>query len=108
RIGPYGSYHVVNKLFNSRPVGFSWQTDAWSHRLFDSRAHIHQLIGTLWIDGVDCDRDIVTVNDFSWKKGASQVNPPTLQVDRQNPGWNVRVVREILRLGDYRDGHEVP
>lgn len=42
RVGGYGGYHTIKRLFDGSLITYGWQTRAWSGGLWDGRAHLRQ------------------------------------------------------------------
>jgi glycoside hydrolase-like protein len=57
RVGVYGGYHVVKRLFDAGLVTHAWQTYAWSGGAWDHRAMLRQFSNDHTIAGVSCDFD---------------------------------------------------
>lgn len=64
-VGVYGSYLTVKTLLDSELVFYAWQTYAWSHGQWDSRAQLRQIInGTPKLNGIVCDTNESMQDDF--------------------------------------------
>lgn len=57
RVGVYGGFDVVKRLFNAGLVTHAWQTYAWSGGAWDHRAMLRQFSNDHTIAGVSCDFD---------------------------------------------------
>lgn len=55
RVGGYGTYWTVDRLFNAGLVHFGWQTSAWSGGRWDPRAQLQQYA---YRDAFDWDRAV--------------------------------------------------
>lgn len=50
RMGAYGGYGVIKHLFDSGRIKYGWQTYAWSHGQWDSRAQLRQTLNGSTVD----------------------------------------------------------
>jgi hypothetical protein len=57
RIGVYGDYYVVGRLFDAKLIDDAWQTYAWSGGQWDPRANMRQTLNGVSIGGQDADLD---------------------------------------------------
>lgn len=57
--GVYGGYRVVKYLLDHGVAHHAWQTYAWSSGRWDSRALVRQYSNGHYVDGVDCDYDVM-------------------------------------------------
>lgn len=64
QVGIYGGYWSVSRALDHGTARWAWQTDAWSGGNLDPRANIHQRIGFVWVDGVECDQNQALTADF--------------------------------------------
>lgn len=64
RTGAYGGFSTINWLFNARKIRWGWQTYAWSHGRWDSRAQLRQVKNEIRVDGGRCDRDEAWASDY--------------------------------------------
>lgn len=55
RIGGYGGYWAVKRLFDAGLISYGWQTYAWSGGQLDPRTHIQQWKNGVNIGGLSCD-----------------------------------------------------
>jgi hypothetical protein len=57
RVGAYGGYWVIKRLFDTGRITFGWQTQAWSGTNVDPRIHILQIndAGYAYVGGTQCD-----------------------------------------------------
>jgi hypothetical protein len=53
RVGGYGGYYVIKRLFDHGKIKWGWQTYAWSGGQWDPRAQIRQVKNGQWNDTVD-------------------------------------------------------
>jgi len=68
RTGAYGSYGVVSRLFDANKISWGWQTYAWSHGKWESRAQLRQIQNDAKVAGADCDLDQSQASDFGqWR-----------------------------------------
>ena len=73
RVGAYGSYGVVKRLFDAHKITFGWQTYAWSYGSWDPRAQFRQVNNGAACGG-GCDIDQAVATDFGqW--GAAPARP---------------------------------
>jgi hypothetical protein len=77
RVGIYGSYYVVQRCLNHGTARWAWQTMAWSGGQVDPRAHLVQRIGSVVVDGVECDVNEALRPDFG--------QHPTIPRRRESP-----------------------
>ncbi|MEV6963782.1 DUF1906 domain-containing protein, partial [Hamadaea sp. NPDC051192] len=64
RVGAYGGYYVIKRLFDAGKITWGWQTYAWSGGSWDSRAQLRQVQNGITVDGADCDRNEARAADF--------------------------------------------
>lgn len=64
RVGIYGGFWPVSRALDNGTAAWAWQTGAWSGGNVDSRIHIYQRIGTVVVDGVQCDVNEARQIDF--------------------------------------------
>ncbi|MEU8331549.1 glycoside hydrolase domain-containing protein [Micromonospora sp. NPDC048839] len=64
RVGAYGGYYVIKRLFDAGKIRWGWQTYAWSSGQWDSRAQLRQVENGVSIGGADCDRNEAWAIDF--------------------------------------------
>lgn len=70
RVGAYGGYYVIKRLFDAGKIAWGWQTYAWSGGNWDSRAGLRQVKNGITVDGADCDRNEAHRADFGqWGNG---------------------------------------
>jgi hypothetical protein len=78
RVGAYGGYWVVKRLFDDGKIAFGWQTYAWSGGNWDPRAQLRQVHNDVSVAGGDCDIDQAMALDFGqW--GVGPTAPPALE-----------------------------
>jgi len=76
RTGAYGSYRVLQYLFNVGAIAWGWQTYAWSGGLWELRAHIQQYQNGMVMAGANVDYDRSIKSDFGqWQTGGSMGVP---------------------------------
>jgi hypothetical protein len=79
RVGGYGGYWAVKRLFDAGLISLGWQTVAWSGGQRDTRAQLYQTAGTVPVGGADLDIHEGTAADFGqWLPGPAPAHP-TLQ-----------------------------
>jgi hypothetical protein len=59
RTGAYGGIFTISTLFNSKLIGYGWQTYAWSGGRWDGRAQLQQ-----WLNGNSFDYDRAVAPDY--------------------------------------------
>lgn len=65
RTGVYGGYYAVKRALDAGLVSWAWQTAAWSGGQVDKdRINLFQRIGTVPVDGVDCDVNEARTDEF--------------------------------------------
>jgi hypothetical protein len=62
RVGAYGGYSLIKRLFDGGKITWGWQTYAWSYGQWDGRAQVRQVQNG--IEGGSCDKDEATAVDF--------------------------------------------
>lgn len=104
RVGIYGGFWPVSRALNNNTATWAWQTAAWSGGNREPRAHIYQRIGTVTVNGIECDvNEALILPDFgqhpvsatsrSRRRDPSMELPPTSsRIDKQVPtdvvdGW---------------------
>lgn len=53
KLGVYGGYYVVKRLFDAQLINYGWQTYAWSGGQWDPRAQLRQTLNGQWSGQVD-------------------------------------------------------
>lgn len=74
RTGGYGGYWAIKRLFDAGLITYGWQTLAWSGGQIDPRIHLLQRLGTVVVDGVECDVDEAKKSDFG-QNGVTMTSP---------------------------------
>ncbi|HZU00838.1 MAG TPA: glycoside hydrolase domain-containing protein [Ktedonobacteraceae bacterium] len=73
RTGAYGSYAVLQYLFNAGAIRWGWQTYAWSNGLWEPRAQLQQYANRQTLAGASVDYDRATVSDYGqWFPGGKK------------------------------------
>jgi hypothetical protein len=68
RVGAYGGYWAIKRLFDAGLIAYGWQTYAWSGGQWDSRAHIRQYKNGQTLAGISVDFNNAMFDDFGqWK-----------------------------------------
>lgn len=75
RVGAYGGYYPVKRLFDAGLITYGWQTYAWSGGQWEPRAQLRQYKNGQRIDGLSCDFDRATVTDFGQWGGHPKPKP---------------------------------
>lgn len=121
RVGVYGGYWVVKRLFDAGLVTYGWQTYAWSGGQWDERAQIRQYQNGHQIMGASLDLDRAMSSDYGqWAPAAKPPKPTPKPVPKPtpapvpaptptptptpaptpapaNPGWDAPTLRAQLR-----------
>lgn len=79
RVGVYGGYWPLKRLFDAGLVKFGWQTYAWSGGNWDKRAQLRQYKNSQTLAGLSVDFDMAMVANYG------QWFPPTLPVPKPLP-----------------------
>jgi hypothetical protein len=69
RVGAYGSYGVISRLFDAGKINWGWQTYAWSYGQWDPRASMRQIQNSAACGG-GCDIDQALAADFGQWRGS--------------------------------------
>jgi hypothetical protein len=64
RVGVYGEADVIDACVGGGHAAYGWQTRAWSSGRLSGHAHLLQLVGYVYPDGVQADRSIVLKPDW--------------------------------------------
>lgn len=64
RMGVYGGFYAVSRALDAGLATYTWQTMAWSGGQVDPRINLLQRLGTVTVDGVECDVDEARKSDF--------------------------------------------
>ncbi len=97
RTAGYGSFRVIEWLFDHSRITYGWQTAAWSHGARSSRAHLYQNIGSITVGGVNCDISNVLKANFG-ATNQQQENDMTPEQDRML--YNLDRLNTALLLGN--------
>ena len=74
RTGAYGSFRVLQYLFNEGLIKWGWQTYAWSGGAWEPRAHIRQTQNGMTLAGHSVDYDESQTADFGqWMQGEAML-----------------------------------
>lgn len=80
RIGVYGSYDIVKWALDYGIAAYTWQTSAWSHDVICHRANMYQRLGTVHVDGVECDENEAYTSDYGqWPYQEDDMTPEQAQ-----------------------------
>lgn len=84
-VGVYGGYDVVRRTLDAGKAHWAWQTRAWSHGRWDTRAVMRQTASAT-IGGASCDLNTADVVDYGqWQPGKTpDPRPPVPTVDLSN------------------------
>jgi hypothetical protein len=101
RIGGYGSYWVIKRLFDNNKISWAWQCQAWSGGHTDPRIHILQVnsAGYVYVGGTQCDVDEAWLPDFgAMPRGGppGPPPPPPEEVDVGTPTDNANTLLDTL------------
>lgn len=76
RVGAYGGYGPISRLFDAGKIVWGWQTFAWSNGMWDTRAQLRQVQDGVTIAGGGCDIDQAMAPDFvQWRNTAPPQSP---------------------------------
>lgn len=95
--GVYGGYATIDAALGQVP--YVWQAGAWSHGREHPAADLRQHVGTVVVDGVDCDVDDALASDYGgWRPSpaAAPHQQPTTSPRRPpatTPGEHVTLIR---------------
>jgi hypothetical protein len=95
RTAGYGSYRVIEWLFDHSRITYGWQTAAWSHGARSSRAHLYQRIGSITVGGIGCDINDVLKANFGATNETQQETDMTPEQSRMLYNSD-RVLTEFL------------
>lgn len=70
RVGAYGGYALIKRLFDKKLVRYGWQTYGWSGGQWDARAQLRQYLNAQTVAGISVDFDHATAEDYG------QAHPP--------------------------------
>jgi hypothetical protein len=102
RMGVYGGFYAVSRALDAGLVQWAWQTVAWSGGQQDKRIHLLQRIGTVHVDGVDCDVDEARADQFGQNPGGDDMATPQEIVDytvgEKPDGTNINISTAIQDL----------
>jgi len=93
RVGAYGSYRVLEYLFNMGLISWGWQTYAWSAGAWEPRAHIQQYLNGVSFSGHSVDYNRSVMPDFGqWRTAMIDLSNPTVAAyfEAAQVGWNCR------------------
>lgn len=77
RVGAYGGFWVIKRLFDAGLIRWGWQTFAWSGGQWDPRAQLRQVHNGVTVGGADVDVDQSQVPDFGqWTTGGTAPGTP--------------------------------
>lgn len=110
RIGAYAKWDLLRLLFDKNLITYGWQTYAWSSghnkdlKTLESRAHLFQNIGTLTVDGVGCDTNLILKNNWGQLRVTESPIPPkdedmqlTDIIGKDANGQDVTVAQALLK-----------
>jgi len=85
RTGVYGGYRVVKHLKDAGLASWIWQTTAWSGGQWDPRANLQQPLGTVRINGAECDIDTAHTPDYGqWMPGKTPLTEDDMTPEQAN------------------------
>ena len=64
RTGVYGGYYTVSRALSAGLATYAWQSAAWSGGQTAAGIHLYQRIGTVVVDGIQCDVNEARAVDF--------------------------------------------
>jgi hypothetical protein len=100
RVGAYGGFYAVKRLFDAGLISLGWQTVAWSGGQRDARAQLYQTAGRVSIGGADLDIHEGNAADFGQWNAPAQTGEPVLQ--QGMTGQAVRDLQAALVKHGYR------
>ena len=99
RVGGYGGYYAVKRLFDAGLITLGWQTVAWSGGQREDRAQLYQTTGTVSIGGADLDIHEGTAADFGqWLPPVTGAHPV---LQEGMTGAAVRTLQTALNARGY-------
>lgn len=99
QIGAYGGLATIKFLFDNHLITWGWQTYAWSHGVWDSRAQVQQYKNSTTVCGVSLDLDRAMVADYGqWFFG--QPDEGDLQMNTEVKAAFDAVTKEVKGLAD--------
>lgn len=106
RVGGYGSYYVIKRLFDGGRIAWGWQCQAWSGGKVDPRIHMLQVnnAGYVTVGGTQCDIDQAWQADFgAMPRGGppGPPPPPPEEVDVGTPTDNANTLLDTLLPDPY-------
>jgi len=101
RVGVYGGFFAVSRALDAGLAQWAWQTAAWSGGQEDPRLHLFQRVGTVTVDGVDCDVNEARKDDFG-QQGDTMTPEELLDlpINRQGSETGVTSLRQIVAWFD--------
>jgi Domain of unknown function (DUF1906)/Putative peptidoglycan binding domain len=106
RVGAYGGFYAVKRLFDAGLISLGWQTVAWSGGQRDTRAQLYQTTGKVPVGGADLDIHEGTVADFGqWAPGPPAAGDPPSQPPAAN--WTEILMNELPTLAQGATGEDV-
>jgi Domain of unknown function (DUF1906) len=82
RTGAYGSYRVLQYLFDAGLISYGWQTYAWSSGQWEARAHIQQYENGANLAGASVDYDRSMQDNFGqWFYEQGEEKDVTITID---------------------------
>jgi|HubBroStandDraft_6_1064221.scaffolds.fasta_scaffold00062_87 hypothetical protein len=106
RVGAYGGYYAVRRLFDAGLISLGWQTVAWSGGQRDTRAQLYQTTGRVSIGGADLDIHEGTVADFGQWLPAASGQPPAPK-PAPAPNWTETLMQTLPTLSQGATGEDV-
>jgi hypothetical protein len=64
RVGAYGGYALIKRLFDKKLITYGFQTYGWSGGLWDVRAQLRQYLNAQTIGGLSVDFDHAVTTDY--------------------------------------------
>jgi hypothetical protein len=101
RVGVYGGFYAVSRALDAGLAEWAWQTVAWSGGQEDPRIHLFQRVGTVTVDGVDCDVNEARKDDFG-QQGDTMTPEDLLDlpINRQGSESGATSLRQIVAWFD--------
>ncbi|SRR6266550_1744952 len=102
RTGAYGSYRVLEYLFNAGLITWGWQTYAWSGGAWEPRAHIQQYQNGVSMSGHSVDYNRSMHIDYGqWSIGGGSM------IDLSTPGVANYFTSNAPGWWQCKNGHQI-
>jgi hypothetical protein len=89
RVGVYGEYDLIERAHAAGVADWYWQATAWSHHKVSTHAHLLQLLGAVYVGGVQCDRNQIRADDWGqWPASNTKESDVPLTPADIDAVWN--------------------